>query len=1506
MSDDDSRRDPVEQLAESFVERLRRGESPSVSEYVARSPENAEEIRDLFPALVEMESAKQSHPSLDGPPTTHADTPERLGDYRILRLLGAGGMGVVYEAERESLRSHVALKVLHPRFRIDPTYLARFRNEARSAAQLHHTNIVTVFDYGEQDGVFYYAMQYIPGQGLDKVLDDARRLRQARSSNGKSANPIETRGADSSVATITEALLSGRFAEETPALVDPDSASTERKLPANATSPSPSTAHGPDSSGSIGEMSDRGRYYREVARIGLQLADALAYAHARGVIHRDIKPANLILDGRGNVWVTDFGLAKFADQDLSNSQDIVGTLRYMSPERFKGVTSPSVDIYALGATLYELLTLRPVFESADKLRLIDAITNRDPVRPREIEPQLPLDLETLIQKALAKDPQQRFTNALELRDELRRFLENRPIRSRPAPMHERYWRWCRRNPLLAASNLTAALLALIITIGSTVAAYRSSAQNQALRIEKGKADLEAKRAAKAELDAKKETFTALVSQAKARRFSRRVGQRFESLDAIAQSNELLSTLKLPAEEQARHRQELRNLAISCLALPDIRTIKRLTRQEGHSYAVDNDGTMLADVGRDGEVVVRRLGDGSEVARLPGNPRPLSDPVFSPDGRYLIFGEARGQAGKSLVGWRLGDPAPSFEMAFAAVNLCFRFSPDGGLLAVAPLEPENHPFVDVFQFPSGRKRYRLALPETNSWGVEFEFSPDGRNLAVNAGTYGEPAGQIVTLHDVESGRQTASFDAEQDVWSLAWHPDNDVLAIGCTDSNDILLWDVRSNRLVKTITEQREGAPSLAFNRTGEILVSVAQWENAGLRLFHPRSGRELFQLPATGTLFRQAASDGRILSLAGRGDLLEIVPGRECRTLTRGPVADNLKFYSVSVHPGGRLVAGGNEAGVVLWDLETGHEVGFLPLKWTFAWFEPVSGALWTSSSFNGVNRWPVSPVAGGYQVGPPVRRHVEGHWDRPVSGSRDGRVVALANRAGAVVFQGSRIREFFLPEPERDIRGVAVSPDGRWVVTIRHVTHEAKLWDVPTGKVVREFRGPVVFSPDGRHLLAAGKDGPFRVWDVKSWEPGPELVGSPGHIDAFSPDGRLLAIGDGITIRLVDTATGRDLATLDGPTQGAARMIDFTPDGNTLVATNNGSPASVHVWDLAGIRRKLGELDLDWGGSTPSTPSPRHSEPIRKLEVVGFEEVASAQLRAARARDSAQARLANNPSDGEVYYELGKALNVLGEPAAAFVHLTTARQLLPTWPEVSYQRARAGARLGRWPEVIADTEDALKGSYETARCHVLRGQAFQGLGRHEEAVRDLTAVLERFPEDFEIYRRRAESLAALGRRAEAEADRRKADELSTPRDLNDLAWMLANGLEGERDPARALPLIRRAVEKAPNEADLLNTLGVVLYRNALYEEAIPVLERSLAASKSDTDAFDLYFLAMAQHRLGDRAKARAYFEQAVRWQVDHPDARTYSVAELKVFRAEAEAVLAAPPLELPADVFAR
>ncbi|WP_406696263.1 serine/threonine-protein kinase [Singulisphaera sp. Ch08] len=449
-------------LAEEFLDRRARGERPTVAEYADKYPELADQIRAFFPALMVVEELKPRADDLTnsfvvGLRPTRGLSMDRLGDFRIIREVGRGGMGVVYEAEQESLSRRVALKVLGSPSLLDPKRLARFHREAKAAARLHHTNIVPVFGVGEVDGVHYYVMQFILGAGLDEVLDDVRRLQASRMGQSASPPPQEPVGGPSASAALS--LLDGRpgwFAE-------PDqNKATEPPFP-NPDSSDPSVVAGPTA---LSVASETGSSYaRSIGRIGALVAEALGYAHEQGILHRDIKPSNILLDNHGTPWVTDFGLAKAkADEDLTHTGDIVGTIRYMAPERFHGHCDALSDVYALGLTLYELLARVPAFEGGDRNKLIRQVHVEEPLRLRKRDPTIPRDLETIVHKAIEKDPLHRYPSAVALAEDLRRFLEDRPILARRASLTERTRRWSRRNRTTAVLAITAAAAVLLAAV----------------------------------------------------------------------------------------------------------------------------------------------------------------------------------------------------------------------------------------------------------------------------------------------------------------------------------------------------------------------------------------------------------------------------------------------------------------------------------------------------------------------------------------------------------------------------------------------------------------------------------------------------------------------------------------------------------------------------------------------------------------------------------------------------------------------------------------------------------------------------------------------------------------------------------------------------------------------------------------------------------------------------------------------------------------------------------
>ncbi len=1161
--------DPVDDLADAFLERYRRGERPLLSEYTDKHPELAERIRSVFPALVLMEeigAGKSQATGFDAKPLgLNAPTGQRLGDFVLIRRIGAGGMGIVYEAEHASLKSRMALEVMHPRFRADRAYVRRFQTEARSAAKLHHTNIVPVFDYGQKDGVFYYAMQYIAGVGLERVLDDVRRLR-ATAERDAGAETISAGQETATVAgadpltAISRGLLTGRFADAPTAPLAALSGSTAIV-----------TAGGTPSGGGVGLASSsivgqpESVYFREVARLGAQVADALDYAHKQGVIHRDIKPSNLLLDAQGNVWVTDFGLAKMAEGDeLTHSQDLVGTLRFMAPERFRGVTDVRGDVYSLGATLYELLTLKPAFDERDQARLMDRITHEPPTALRQHDRHIPRDLETLVQKALAKDAKDRFASAGELGDELRRYLESRPIRSRPISASERLWRWSKRNPGLAGVSIGAALLTAILLLGSIFAAWTFRTQRDQIR--------------DADSRTRENLVNALEAQARATRFSRRVGQRFESLRALEQATGIARELKLaPARFDA-----LRDEAIACLALPDLRKSGRvIVRPPGLLlFAFDPTMTRYALRFRDGTIQVKNVADDHEVARFQARgDRAVFLLAFSPDGRYLATAQVPGD---SLTVWDIDRKTTVLHEPRPVALGTPKFNPDSRSIAVALADGE---FV-IHDLESGRPRRSWRGPAPS----EPAYSPDGARIAV---IYKEK-NPTWRIFDSESGRLVQKFPLPTvEVGSSVWSPDGTTLAMACRDMI-IELYDVATGTRKATLTGTTNGGIAVRYHPASTLLASLA-WDGR-LRLWDAVQGRPVVSLSAEWGNPPEFSRDGRIAVLV-EDQLItyEVNPALEYRTFVHTSDPPH-RPVRASIRRDGRLLAVGTDHGVVLWDLATAREVGYLPIGLAWHLMFEASGELLTSGT-TGIRRWPVELDLDNrrFRIGPPSQLPFP-YSDAGLDEDRSGRIVALACHSHALVHNSGRIQRV---SPLDDCRSVAVSPDGQWLATGSHGQNGAQVWrigdDQRLADLAVEGLVHVAFSPHGRWLMTTAA--PCKLWSVGDWHE-KRKIGGTGL--CFSADGRHLLVNNGSgVLRLVDTESGRTVAQLESPDSCDVTEASFSPDGARLVVTTQDGWA-VHVWDLRAIRRHLVTMGLDWAAPAYSTDDPAGpgAAPLPPLQV--------------------------------------------------------------------------------------------------------------------------------------------------------------------------------------------------------------------------------------------------------------------------------------------------------------------
>jgi serine/threonine protein kinase/Flp pilus assembly protein TadD len=438
------------ELIDELTARLQACEPFDFDACLHEHPEHAERLEKLLPALRLLANA--SRPGDTGMvPGAINDTSSpsflgELGDFRLVREIGRGAMGIVYEAEQISLNRPVALKVLPFAATLDPKQLQRFKNEAQAAAQLHHTNIVPVYYVGCERGVHFYAMQFVEGRNLAEAIAELRGQadgeRTIQQPSPRSPSPLVERTVDAAAGRPIESPLPTSELRDTGPIGAPATALSTKDA----------------------------AYFRTVARFGIQAAEALDHAHQHGIVHRDIKPANLLVDATDRLWVTDFGLAQVqCDTRLTMTGDLVGTLRYMSPEQALAkriVIDHRTDVYSLGATLYELLTLEPAFTGRDRQELLRQIAFEEPRSPRRIDRAIPLELETIVGKAMEKNPADRYATAQELADDLEHFLKDEPIRAKRPTLVLRARKWGRRHRAAVWAMAAVAGLAGLMVSGN--------------------------------------------------------------------------------------------------------------------------------------------------------------------------------------------------------------------------------------------------------------------------------------------------------------------------------------------------------------------------------------------------------------------------------------------------------------------------------------------------------------------------------------------------------------------------------------------------------------------------------------------------------------------------------------------------------------------------------------------------------------------------------------------------------------------------------------------------------------------------------------------------------------------------------------------------------------------------------------------------------------------------------------------------------------------------------
>lgn len=1178
----------IEQIADEFAERLENGERPTLEEYHKRYPHLKSRIDAVLPALLLLEKVESppSRPKL----VVDDSIPEALGEYRIVREVGHGGMGIVFEAKHSTMRRRVALKVLPKSAADKPNFLRRFLTEARSAGQLHHSNIVPVFEYGEAEGLHFYAMQFIHGENLDRVIADIKRLRSE--SNGRAMPRQEVDGnAPLSRTERSESVAMGMVTGEAKWLVATEKVTEPLGVQPSASSLSSTELRASNKSleneqQAVDKLSDsvfgssegtgisgsRNTYHKRVAAVGIQVADALEYAHSHGVLHRDIKPSNLILDTEGVVWVADFGLAKREEEALTHTGDVVGTLRYMAPERFSGIADGRSDVYSLGLTLYEMCTLKYAFDQLDRANLIKDVANRTPISPRKLDPSIPLDLETIILKSIEPQPERRYSSAKELAGDLKRFLADRPIHARRVSLTERFWRVCRRNPILSSMSACLILLLLALVFGSLQFAAQSAS-----RTEK---ETEVRKSSQRQL------FDSKLDQSRMRRFSQRMGQRYESMQAIRDAIELIPELDLTHEEKEAKLVFLRNEAIASMSLTDLqsRWERPMQRPWGRYFGLSFDAeyqrytqchedgrirVLLRDSTQEDSTQSNTKGDDKVLLELPSPGLPCWGVWLSPDGRYLAAQHHKPNAiyaNAQLLLWDLKDTSKPL-MEWAGFVSC-DFSKDSKWFAVASDQK-----VDVYSF---ERRKVTSTCQLSFLPRVVQLSDDGLQFAVC-----QRLGDRVEIWDVrDQPRLHWETKLDDKMTTMDWHSERSIFAIGTSDGV-VFVWrrgfESEPERL--QVLEAEVGELHIHPFRN---LIATADTMYSTIRLTDFVARKESVRVEQFSGLLRTGFSRAGELAFFNR----------EQRRLGVWEVARPLlDVYSgsqstgrvVRFHPRfPNLIARLASDGLEFWDTSTHQQVCFQKIREAIDFQFVKDGSTLLTCGVDGVQKWTIENFST-YTKGSTL------HLSQPTMLVNRGTSHVVVDRAGQTAYvssgfqlssidikDGSLINHF---GRHSGLNSIQLSADEKRILTGTRSGKGIGIWNCETGALekmlLRKHVSAAAAAHPNDHSFVTFSDR-LRLWTTDHLSDSKEIeLELHNALGGYSSDGQVLAIRHRTSqARLFDSKSFDLIATLETSDSGRLVSFQFSEDGNYLAFCCH---SNLQVFDLSKVRRELTRMGLDW-----------------------------------------------------------------------------------------------------------------------------------------------------------------------------------------------------------------------------------------------------------------------------------------------------------------------------------------
>ena len=883
--------------------------------------------------------------------------------------------------------------------------------------------------------------------------------------------------------------------------------------------------------GELRERSGRGLPPREVAELGRQAAEALDYAHRNEVLHRDIKPSNFLVDKFHRLWIADFGLARVrGDSDLTASGDVLGTLRYLSPEQAKGshgAVDGRSDVYGLGATLYELLTLRQVFAGVDRAELLMKIVSDEPRFSRKLDAAIPLDLRTIVLKTLAKDRAERYATAGELAADLTLFLADQPVRARPPTLmswmikrSRRHWR------SLAVAGLMTALMLFGVAAAALWSNSRLRALNERLEREIDRADRNAR---EARVHAETSERHALGAQLRLAA---------QALDAAQpeRAQEILRDIPLNADNNAPRpfvwrylwRRSRRDVVV--LVGPTPRFV---------GMALSPDGNLLATSDDTAGLQIRDATSGSWIRDMDNVPGQIDVPVFSLDGS-LVAAENRNIDDSSSDGFSIwavasGRRLVRLPMGQGHIFLGCQFLRGGRFLGVGLPQPQ---LTRLWSLASDPSHPRLL--------EEFTTCPAMDSAAAGGALLTQEGPTTIVLRDVRTGKSNRPFHVEPDgenISAFGCSKGAEIVAAVSEPSGKLRLWDGHTGKLQAT----RAVPPKvyrLYFSPDGETLAAIDQSE-----IVHLIERK-------TGTIRRI----GSVQAVHPRSTVIAFSP-------------DSTRLATIVFG----IAQGRDPDPVSIWDTATGRRLATFPGR-----SEVLRNLIFTAdgqslliSSQSGVRRWCLAPEKDDKE------RQPIGHKDEAWSlvFSPDGSTLATGSDDSEPdstiklwdAADGRLIRAWH--GESGTVASLDFSPDGRTLAS-GHLesVNNVRIWDAATGRRLATLTGhtdrvrAVAFARDGLSLASASSDGTVRLWDVASWRERTVLRGHADtvHAVAYSADGATLAsAGNDGDVRLWDLRSRDNSPAQPRVLHNRANLmaIAFAPDGKTLAVAD--TIGSMTIWEL-------------------------------------------------------------------------------------------------------------------------------------------------------------------------------------------------------------------------------------------------------------------------------------------------------------------------------------------------------